>query len=114
MSVLALPDLGDEVMFPRLSDEKIARLAESGERRSFATDEPLYEQGERDTPFYVIEDGLVHLVDHRPGELLLRPAQGVGRTSSSRRRTAGRSSATSRFSPASRPSRPASLRCPPM
>ena len=55
-------------MFPRLSDEKIARLAESGERRSFATDEPLYEQGERDTPFYVIEDGLVHLVDHRPGE----------------------------------------------
>ena len=68
MSVLALPDLGDEVMFPRLSDEKIARLAESGERRSFATDEPLYEQGERDTPFYVIEDGLVHLVDHRPGE----------------------------------------------
>ena len=55
MSAIALPDLGDEVMFPRLPDDKIARLAEAGERRSFAADEALYEQGERDTPFYVIE-----------------------------------------------------------
>jgi thioredoxin reductase (NADPH) len=68
MSTLALPDLGDEVMFPRLPEDKIARLGESGERRSFAADEALYEQGERDTPFYVIERGLVHLVDHQPGE----------------------------------------------
>ena len=51
MSAIALPDLGDEVMFPRLPDDKIARLAEAGERRSFAADEALYEQGERDTPF---------------------------------------------------------------
>jgi thioredoxin reductase (NADPH) len=68
MSTITLPDLGDEVMFPRLSDEKIARLAEVGEHRSFAADEALYEQGERDTPFYVIQQGLVHLVDHQPGE----------------------------------------------
>ena len=68
MSAVALPDLGDEVMFPRLPDDKIARLAEAGERRSFAADEALYEQGERDTPFYVIEQGLVHLVDRQPGE----------------------------------------------
>jgi thioredoxin reductase (NADPH) len=68
MSTLTLPDLGDEVMFPRIPEDKIARLAESGEHRSFAADEPLYEQGERDTPFYVIEQGLVHLVDHQPGE----------------------------------------------
>ena len=68
MSTITLPDLGDEVMFPRLSDAKIARLAESGEHRSFAADEALYEQGERDTPFYVIQQGLVHLVDHQPGE----------------------------------------------
>jgi thioredoxin reductase (NADPH) len=68
MSTITLPDLGDEVMFPRLSDEKIARLAEAGEHRSFAADEALYEQGERDTPFYVIQHGLVHLVDHQPGE----------------------------------------------
>jgi thioredoxin reductase (NADPH) len=68
MSTITLPDLGDEVMFPRLSDAKIARLAESGEQRSFAADEALYEQGERDTPFYVIQQGLVHLVDHQPGE----------------------------------------------
>jgi thioredoxin reductase (NADPH) len=68
MSTLTLPDLDDQVMFPRLSDEKIARLAETGERRSFAEGEPLYEQGERDAPFYVIEQGLVQLVDHRPDE----------------------------------------------
>ena len=67
-TAVALPDLGDEVMFPRLSDEKIQRLAESGERRSFAEGEALYEQGQRDAPFYVIEHGLVHLVDHRPEE----------------------------------------------
>ncbi len=68
MSTITLPDLGDEVMFPRLSEEKVARLAESGVRRSFAAGEALYEQGERDTPFYVIEQGLVHLVDRQPGE----------------------------------------------
>jgi hypothetical protein len=30
------PELGDDVLFPRLSDSKLARLAERGQRRSFA------------------------------------------------------------------------------
>ncbi len=67
----ALPDLSDELLFPRLSDAKIKRLAERGQRRSFAAGELLYEQGERDAPFYVIERGLVHVVDRRPGETVL-------------------------------------------
>jgi thioredoxin reductase (NADPH) len=53
----SFPDLGDEVMYPRLSERKLERLAKAGARRSFAPGETLYEQGQRDTPFFVIERG---------------------------------------------------------
>ncbi len=62
------PDLGDELLFPRLSDAKLAWLAERGERRSFQTGDVLYEHAVRDAPFYVIERGLVELVDRKPGK----------------------------------------------
>ena len=62
------PDLADEVLFPRLSDAKIEWLAEQGERRSFAAGEILYEHAQRDAPFYVIDRGLVELVDRKPGK----------------------------------------------
>src|SRR3954470_1053553 len=62
------PDLADEVMFPRLSDAKIEWLAEQGERRSFAAGDVLYEHAQRDAPFYVIDRGLVELVDRKPGK----------------------------------------------
>jgi thioredoxin reductase (NADPH) len=62
------PDLGDEVLFPRLSDGKLAWLAERGVRRTFQPGEVLYEHGVRDAPFYVIERGLVELVDRKPGK----------------------------------------------
>jgi thioredoxin reductase (NADPH) len=62
------PDLGDEVMYPRLSAEKIERLAEHGTRRSFAPGETLYEQGERDAPFLVIARGRVRVLDRKPGK----------------------------------------------
>jgi thioredoxin reductase (NADPH) len=61
-------DLADEVLFPRLSDAKLRKLAERGERRSFAAGELLFDQGVRDAPFFVIEHGLVDFVDRRPGE----------------------------------------------
>jgi thioredoxin reductase (NADPH) len=60
------PDLADEVLYPRLSDAKLERLAERGERRSFAPGELLFEQGERNAPFFVIERGLVHFLDRQP------------------------------------------------
>ena len=62
------PDLGDAVMFPRLSAAKIAKFAEHGERRSYAEGETLYAQGERDAPFFVIERGRVKLLDRKPGK----------------------------------------------
>ena len=62
------PDLGDEVLFPRLSDAKLAWLAKRGKRRTFQPGEVLYEHAVRDSPFYVIERGLVEFVDRKPGK----------------------------------------------
>ncbi len=62
------PDLGDEVLFPRLSDSKLEWLAKQGVRRSFQAGEVLYEHADRDAPFYAIERGLVELVDRKPGK----------------------------------------------
>jgi thioredoxin reductase (NADPH) len=62
------PDLEDEIMFPRLSDAKLAWLAEHGERRDFQPGEVLYEHGVRDAPFFVIESGRVEFVDRKPGK----------------------------------------------
>jgi thioredoxin reductase (NADPH) len=62
------PDLGDEVLYPRLSDGKLAWLAKRGKRRSFAPGEVLYEHAVRDAPFYAIERGLVEFIDRKPGK----------------------------------------------
>jgi thioredoxin reductase (NADPH) len=62
------PDLDDEVLFPRLSDAKLEWLAERGQRRVFEPGEVLYEHAVRDAPFFVIEQGLVELVDRKPGK----------------------------------------------
>ena len=62
------PDLGDEVLFPRLSDGKLKWLGKRGERRTFAPGEVLYEHAVRDAPFYVIDNGLVEFVDRKPGK----------------------------------------------
>jgi thioredoxin reductase (NADPH) len=62
------PDLGDEVLFPRLTDAKLEWLAQRGERRTFQPGEVLYEHAVRDAPFYVIERGLVEFVDRKPGK----------------------------------------------
>jgi thioredoxin reductase (NADPH) len=64
----SFPDLGDAVMYPRLSAAKIERLAEQGTRRSFAAGETLYEQGQRDAPFLVVERGRVRVLDRKPGK----------------------------------------------
>jgi thioredoxin reductase (NADPH) len=62
------PDLDDEVMYPRMSAQKLERLAELGTRRSFAAGETLYEQGQRDAPFFVVERGNVRVLDRKPGK----------------------------------------------
>jgi thioredoxin reductase (NADPH) len=62
------PDLADEVLFPRISDGKIAWFAERGEEMTFQPGEVLYEHAVRDAPFYVIDQGLVEFVDRKPGK----------------------------------------------
>jgi len=62
------PDLGDEVLFPRLSDGKLAWFAERGAPRTFQPGEVLYEHAVRDAPFFVIDRGLVEFVDRKPGK----------------------------------------------
>ena len=62
------PDLADEVLFPRVSDAKLHWLAKRGVRRSFAPGELLFEHGQRNAPFSVIDRGLVELVDRKPGK----------------------------------------------
>ena len=62
------PDLNDEILFPRLSDSKLEWLAERGTRRSFQTGDVLFEHAVRDSPFFVIERGLVELIDRKPGK----------------------------------------------
>jgi thioredoxin reductase (NADPH) len=61
-------ELSDPVLLPRLSDAEIEQLAERGERRTFETDELLFEQGMRDAPFFIIEHGTVDILDRRPQE----------------------------------------------
>jgi thioredoxin reductase (NADPH) len=62
------PDLSDEILFPPLSEAKLERLAQIGERRSFQEGDVLFEQGVRDAPCFVIERGLVDFLDRRPDE----------------------------------------------
>jgi thioredoxin reductase (NADPH) len=63
------PDLADEVIYPRLSDAKLAWLRERGGRpKTFEPGDVLYEHAVREAPFFVIEHGLVEFVDRKPGK----------------------------------------------
>lgn len=63
------PDLSDAVIYPRLSEAKLAWLGErGGVERCFEPDEVLYEHAVREAPFFVILEGLVEFVDRKPGK----------------------------------------------
>src|ERR687895_2746153 len=65
----SFPDLADEVIYPRLSDKKLAWLSErGGVRMSFEPGDVLYEHAVREAPFFVLERGLVEFVDRKPGK----------------------------------------------
>ena len=53
-------------MFPRLSEQKLDKLARKGQCKSYEAGDVLYEQGDRDTPFFVVKSGRVNQVDRRP------------------------------------------------
>jgi thioredoxin reductase (NADPH) len=50
-------------LFPRLTAGQIEELAEHGETRSLSPGEILFEQGQRDSPFFVILEGAVDVID---------------------------------------------------
>src|SRR2546422_11780048 len=55
-------------MFPRLSDEQLARLAHVGQRRKAEKDELIYEQGEPSPDFFVLLSGAMSLVQPADGQ----------------------------------------------
>ena len=62
------PDLDDPVMYPRLAEHKLEMLKKKGEVRSFDPGDVLYAQGQRNAPFYVLLEGRVDFVEHKPNK----------------------------------------------
>jgi len=73
------PSERPERMFPRLTDDQIARAAALGRRRPAAAGEVLIEEGVPDAPLFIVQSGLVEIAQpngggevvvalHRPGE----------------------------------------------
>jgi len=59
-------DPDDPTLFPRLTAAQVEQMAERAETRSFSPGETLFEQGQRDTPFYVVLSGAVDIIDRQP------------------------------------------------
>ena len=66
--VADFPDPDDLALFPRLTEEQRSKVATMAERRDLDPGETLFDQGVRDAPFYVVEEGSVDFFDTRPGE----------------------------------------------
>ena len=62
------PDPDDLALFPRLTEDQRSKVATMAGRREFGPGEKLFDQGQRDAPFYVVEEGSVDFYDTRPGE----------------------------------------------
>jgi thioredoxin reductase (NADPH) len=62
MSATPLISQDDARMFPRLSEEQIARIAPFANERSFADGELLWRQGDRDRPLFVVVEGQVEIL----------------------------------------------------
>src|ERR1700712_1226431 len=65
--------------YPRLSDEQIAALEDSGTRRSTEPGEILFREGDRNCDFIVVLRGLVAIVARDHGVERLIAAHGPGR-----------------------------------
>ena len=59
-------DPGDPILFPRLTEAQIERLAESAETLSLSPGEVVFAQGERDAPLYVVLSGAIDVIDGQP------------------------------------------------
>ena len=59
-------DPDDPTLFPRLTAAQIEQLAERGEKLSLSPGEVVFEQGQRDTPFFVVLSGAIDVIDRQP------------------------------------------------
>jgi thioredoxin reductase (NADPH) len=59
-------DSDHPTLFPRLTAAQIEQLAERAEKLSLSPGEVLFEQGQRDTPFYVVLSGAIDVIDRQP------------------------------------------------
>jgi thioredoxin reductase (NADPH) len=59
-------DPDDPTLFPRLTRLQVEEVAGIAKRISLAAGQVLFEQDQRDTPFYVVRSGSVDILDRRP------------------------------------------------
>ena len=59
-------DPDDPILFPRLTDAQIERLAECADTLSLSPGEVVFEQGQRDAPLYVVISGAIDVIDRQP------------------------------------------------
>jgi thioredoxin reductase (NADPH) len=59
-------DPDDATLFPRLTAAQIEQLEQRGEKLSLSPGEVVFEQGQRDTPFYVVLSGAIDIIDRQP------------------------------------------------
>jgi len=59
-------DPDDPTLFPRLTAGQIEQLEQRAEKLSLSPGEVLFEQGQRDTPFYVVLSGAIDIIDRQP------------------------------------------------
>jgi thioredoxin reductase (NADPH) len=59
-------DPDDPTLFPRLTAAQIEQLAEHAETLSLSPGDVVFEQGQRDTPFYVVLSGAIDIIDRQP------------------------------------------------
>jgi thioredoxin reductase (NADPH) len=59
-------DPDDPTLFPRLTAAQIEQLSEHAETLSLSPGDVLFEQGQRDTPFFVVLSGAIDVIDRQP------------------------------------------------
>ena len=59
-------DPDDPTLFPRLTEAQTRQLAVVADLRLLAPGEVLFEQGQRETPFFAVQAGAVDIFDQRP------------------------------------------------
>lgn len=64
--VEAFLDPDDPTLFPRLTAAHIEQLEQRAEKLSLSPGEVVFEQGQRDTPFFVVLSGAIDVIDRQP------------------------------------------------